>query len=1113
MRILQQIYPQILAKNLGKIIFADKTITDEQRAAAVRAKVFIVNKNDLLKTEEISGEQHALVMHTMPFVTKQGARQIMHVHALNSEGEVRQYYDEEIVLPAGMGDQATIVISAEYFVRKPEKAKEDITKLVAEMLDEGKHGKKKVFISEEDVDASGYRDYAKDGREENKTGETAEDKEQELPLSERLAQIKLGSFRQLWNDKDKRETLRDGLAKIGAETPYNKDVIRKRMGQFKEFYRIEDSGISAFMPDFLIDFFGMKDNGFDHFIKKLTERVGIIERDGKDIQNKNDMIDDLKTGKANERSSLDNGRFTTESFWQYYERQADDYLARFKGTPLTGDMLARASERVYQETGILVPVELALAQAQQETSMGTKGRNPRTNPFNIGAIDNGATLWHFGSTYEGVLAYYQLIVDDYLNGKSLGGLLENFVNKEGSRYATDPGYERKLKSIMAGMQESSGRRNQAVYARTAVGTQREGKDIQEKAVPPVLSDPGKLNEYLINEGVLRGNDNHGAGQYGAARNGTAQGSGGEREHKGIDIRAEVGSKVHIPFGGKVIAAQEQGDYGNVVKVVTRAAGQPNLIEVYAHLSEILVKEGEELKAGDVIGLSGKSGNANQEGITPHVHFELRINDQVVDPTKVFAEAYLRVKAYENDGFIAPDSRLKGLAALANIRLADVFDEFIDPIAQAKEDPVPAITETLEERIARLQKHYDGTVVPVFDIIIARLSSVGSDMALLLRDEAGRVVLMDKQGTTRPADEELQQEFLSAFEEHGLKGSGLQRGVVFVFSPQGWQQSEKHILDMVGAFLRTLDGKDQDHKFLVLKKFKPVQDFERKPVRAEPADKDKESYDVKRFFDSILKRELKEETQEGRHAAQIREDLAMDQIREGKEDVKRKIQELQREILKSELKTTEENNAIKEFLASQQEGKGVIRSIWEGVKKWYRGYFDAEALKLEKEVARMKEDKAGLKEALAVLRKVNKVEDNEALKAAEEIINQEMAILTAEINSRELKLKALQGEDSDDDTSAIDQRIADLLGQGKIEEANRLAESKERDGKSDAVLRWIAQESYKIDIQMAKLRLGQIDGKELEKETAAYLGTIKIIDRMNEGIRQAYNIIRRMRSRP
>src|SRR3989338_10028712 len=286
--------------------------------------------------------------------------------------------------------------------------------------------------------------------------------------------------------------------------------------------------------------------------------------------------------------------------------------------------------------------------------------------------------------------------------------------------------------------------------------------------------------------------------------------------------------------------------------------------------------------------------------------------------------------------------------------------------------------------------------------------------------------------------------------------------------------------MVDAFLETLDGKDQDYKFLILKKFRPIQDFERKPVRAEPADK--KSYDMKGYLNSILTREPREETQEDRHAAQTREYLALNQAREGKEDIKQKIQELQREILESELKTAEENNAIKEFMASQEEGKGIIRRIVEGISEWYRGYFDAEALKLEKEVARMKEDKEGLKEALAVLRKVNKVEDNEALKAAEEIINQEMAILTAEINSRELKLKALQGEDSDEDTSGIDQRIADLLGQGKIEEANRLAESKERDGKSDAVLRWIAQESYKIDIQMAKLRLGQIDGKELEKET-------------------------------
>lgn len=131
-------------------------------------------------------------------------------------------------------------------------------------------------------------------------------------------------------------------------------------------------------------------------------------------------------------------------FGQYAE-QADFYLKRdiFKGTPLNGQMLSDAAQRSYLKTGVLVPVDLALAQAQFETKMGTLGRNPKVNPFNIGEYDKGTKI-KFSNLQEGIDFYYNTMATRYLSNKDVPELLTNFVNLEGNRYASDKNYETKI---------------------------------------------------------------------------------------------------------------------------------------------------------------------------------------------------------------------------------------------------------------------------------------------------------------------------------------------------------------------------------------------------------------------------------------------------------------------------------------------------------------------------------------------------------------------------------------------------------------------------------------------------------------------------------------------
>ena len=136
-----------------------------------------------------------------------------------------------------------------------------------------------------------------------------------------------------------------------------------------------------------------------------------------------------------------------EPDFQQYAEQADFYLKRdvFKGTPLTGQMLASGAQQAYLKTGVLVPVQLALAQGQIESGLGRKGRNPKTNPFNIGEYDNGTKI-RFTDAQDGINAYFNTMATDYLSNKDMNTLLKSFTNTEGNRYASDKDYENKISS-------------------------------------------------------------------------------------------------------------------------------------------------------------------------------------------------------------------------------------------------------------------------------------------------------------------------------------------------------------------------------------------------------------------------------------------------------------------------------------------------------------------------------------------------------------------------------------------------------------------------------------------------------------------------------------------
>jgi hypothetical protein len=131
-----------------------------------------------------------------------------------------------------------------------------------------------------------------------------------------------------------------------------------------------------------------------------------------------------------------------------YKSVADSYIATRKANHLgaNGYMFASSALQAQKNFKVLVPVELALAQMNQEGgfSIDPKAKPVRTiNPFNIGNVDNGATK-KYPNVSQAILSYYNLMARDYLNGKSVSELLKNFVDYRGLRYASAPNYEAKV---------------------------------------------------------------------------------------------------------------------------------------------------------------------------------------------------------------------------------------------------------------------------------------------------------------------------------------------------------------------------------------------------------------------------------------------------------------------------------------------------------------------------------------------------------------------------------------------------------------------------------------------------------------------------------------------
>ena len=94
-------------------------------------------------------------------------------------------------------------------------------------------------------------------------------------------------------------------------------------------------------------------------------------------------------------------------------------------------------------------------------------------------------------------------------------------------------------------------------------------------------------------------------------------------HQGIDITNNVGTRVIAPANGVVAFAGPRGTFGQVIEL----EHEGKVTTIYGHLARILVKPGQRIRRGQMIGLMGNTGMSSG----PHLHYEVRVDNQPVNP--------------------------------------------------------------------------------------------------------------------------------------------------------------------------------------------------------------------------------------------------------------------------------------------------------------------------------------------------------------------------------------------------------------------------------------------------------------------------------------------------
>jgi murein DD-endopeptidase MepM/ murein hydrolase activator NlpD len=157
---------------------------------------------------------------------------------------------------------------------------------------------------------------------------------------------------------------------------------------------------------------------------------------------------------------------------------------------------------------------------------------------------------------------------------------------------------------------------------TQIRKQKEDLEGDLSAISQKIAEQLAANTGSLPAGPIRG----GSGMFIWPVNGPVVSGFGMRwgrMHEGIDIAVPTGTPIRAAAAGSVSIAGSVGGYGNY----TCISHGGSLSTCYAHQERILVSVGQQVAQAQVIGISDCTGHC----LGPHVHFEVRVNGQAVDP--------------------------------------------------------------------------------------------------------------------------------------------------------------------------------------------------------------------------------------------------------------------------------------------------------------------------------------------------------------------------------------------------------------------------------------------------------------------------------------------------
>jgi len=183
---------------------------------------------------------------------------------------------------------------------------------------------------------------------------------------------------------------------------------------------------------------------------------------------------------------------------------------------------------------------------------------------------------------------------------------------------------------------------------TEEGFVRNDKGICVQEKKPCVGDPVRNIQI-----VSSGKSGRTGGTFGCTRTDPTTSCGGikgKKNHNGLDIKATINTSTFSMYDGTVSSVRDtfspgqykKKSYGNYIQVTTVVDGKTVFIK-YNHLNKVHVKKGDKIKAGDIIGLNGNTGNAADKKVTPHIHLQIfDVNWEGVDP-----KTYLNTKFDNN----------------------------------------------------------------------------------------------------------------------------------------------------------------------------------------------------------------------------------------------------------------------------------------------------------------------------------------------------------------------------------------------------------------------------------------------------------------------------------